>query len=157
MVSLYYTLPTEKESDCQKFNVSVQLIQGNFVVCCNFYGLSDCLCLLLTKVLPAGQNWQTGPTRWLWCKKKLKHWFQNMKLKTTLLVKVKLTFLGSSTNYRLPSSVRLWPPRKKAWSFFFLVFMSVFPAAYPSTCHVFVFCFMRKNKLNADQIFFSYR
>ncbi|XP_030265397.1 complement C3-like isoform X2 [Sparus aurata] len=26
MVSLYYTLPTEKESDCQKFNVSVQLI-----------------------------------------------------------------------------------------------------------------------------------
>uniref|UniRef100_A0A671YE26 NTR domain-containing protein n=1 Tax=Sparus aurata TaxID=8175 RepID=A0A671YE26_SPAAU len=43
MVSLYYTLPTEKESDCQKFNVSVQLIPGNFVVCRHFNGLSDCL------------------------------------------------------------------------------------------------------------------
>lgn len=29
MVSLYYALPKEKESDCQKFNVSVKLIEGN--------------------------------------------------------------------------------------------------------------------------------
>uniref|UniRef100_A0A671YAH4 Complement C3-like n=1 Tax=Sparus aurata TaxID=8175 RepID=A0A671YAH4_SPAAU len=29
MVSLYYALPSEKESDCQKFNMSVQLIPGN--------------------------------------------------------------------------------------------------------------------------------
>uniref|UniRef100_A0A3B3I5E3 Anaphylatoxin-like domain-containing protein n=1 Tax=Oryzias latipes TaxID=8090 RepID=A0A3B3I5E3_ORYLA len=29
MVSLYYALPEEKESDCQKFNVSVQLLPGN--------------------------------------------------------------------------------------------------------------------------------
>ncbi|XP_071360126.1 complement C3-like [Trachinotus anak] len=28
MVSLYYALPTEKESDCQKFNLSVELIPG---------------------------------------------------------------------------------------------------------------------------------
>uniref|UniRef100_A0A8C7XKP5 Anaphylatoxin-like domain-containing protein n=1 Tax=Oryzias sinensis TaxID=183150 RepID=A0A8C7XKP5_9TELE len=28
MVSLYYALPEEKESDCQKFNVSVQLLPG---------------------------------------------------------------------------------------------------------------------------------
>lgn len=29
MVSLYYALPSEKENDCQKFNMSVQLIPGN--------------------------------------------------------------------------------------------------------------------------------
>uniref|UniRef100_A0A8C9X3R3 Complement C3-like n=1 Tax=Sander lucioperca TaxID=283035 RepID=A0A8C9X3R3_SANLU len=29
MVSLYYALPTEKESDCQRFNLSVQLFPGN--------------------------------------------------------------------------------------------------------------------------------
>ncbi|XP_035862596.1 complement C3-like isoform X2 [Sander lucioperca] len=29
MVSLYYALPKEKESDCQKFNLSVQLLPGN--------------------------------------------------------------------------------------------------------------------------------
>uniref|UniRef100_A0A8C7XA64 Alpha-macroglobulin receptor-binding domain-containing protein n=1 Tax=Oryzias sinensis TaxID=183150 RepID=A0A8C7XA64_9TELE len=29
MVSLYYALPEEKESDCQKFNVSVKLLPGN--------------------------------------------------------------------------------------------------------------------------------
>uniref|UniRef100_A0A673AC78 Complement C3-like n=1 Tax=Sphaeramia orbicularis TaxID=375764 RepID=A0A673AC78_9TELE len=29
MVSLYYARPVEKESDCQKFNVSVELIPGN--------------------------------------------------------------------------------------------------------------------------------
>lgn len=29
MVSLYYALPSEKDSDCQKFNLSVQLIPGN--------------------------------------------------------------------------------------------------------------------------------
>uniref|UniRef100_A0A8C7XQI0 Uncharacterized protein n=1 Tax=Oryzias sinensis TaxID=183150 RepID=A0A8C7XQI0_9TELE len=29
MVSLYYALPEEKESDCQKFNMSVQLLLGN--------------------------------------------------------------------------------------------------------------------------------
>lgn len=28
MVSLYYALPKEKESDCQKFDLKVQLIQG---------------------------------------------------------------------------------------------------------------------------------
>lgn len=28
MVSLYYALPKEKESDCQKFNLSLQLIPG---------------------------------------------------------------------------------------------------------------------------------
>lgn len=28
MVSLYYALPKEKKSDCQKFNLSVQLIPG---------------------------------------------------------------------------------------------------------------------------------
>uniref|UniRef100_A0A8C9XDJ9 Anaphylatoxin-like domain-containing protein n=1 Tax=Sander lucioperca TaxID=283035 RepID=A0A8C9XDJ9_SANLU len=31
MVSLYYALPKEKESDCQKFNLSVQLLPGNLV------------------------------------------------------------------------------------------------------------------------------
>ncbi|XP_045904229.1 complement C3-like [Micropterus dolomieu] len=31
MVSLYYALPKEKESDCQKFNLSVQLIPGEFL------------------------------------------------------------------------------------------------------------------------------
>uniref|UniRef100_A0A3B3YGH1 NTR domain-containing protein n=1 Tax=Poecilia mexicana TaxID=48701 RepID=A0A3B3YGH1_9TELE len=31
MVSLYYAIPKEKESDCQKFNLSVQLIPGNLV------------------------------------------------------------------------------------------------------------------------------
>uniref|UniRef100_A0A8C8DL88 Complement component c3a, duplicate 5 n=1 Tax=Oryzias sinensis TaxID=183150 RepID=A0A8C8DL88_9TELE len=31
MVSLYYALPEEKESDCQNFDVSVQLHPGNFV------------------------------------------------------------------------------------------------------------------------------
>uniref|UniRef100_A0A3P9IWJ0 Complement component c3a, duplicate 5 n=1 Tax=Oryzias latipes TaxID=8090 RepID=A0A3P9IWJ0_ORYLA len=31
MVSLYYALPEEKESDCQKFDMSVQLLPGNFV------------------------------------------------------------------------------------------------------------------------------
>lgn len=29
VVSLYYALPSEKENDCQKFNMSVQLIPGN--------------------------------------------------------------------------------------------------------------------------------
>lgn len=29
MVSLYYALPKEKASDCQKFDLSVQLIPGN--------------------------------------------------------------------------------------------------------------------------------
>lgn len=28
MVSLYYALPKEKESDCQKFDLKVQLIPG---------------------------------------------------------------------------------------------------------------------------------
>uniref|UniRef100_A0A8D3BWM3 Complement component c3a, duplicate 5 n=1 Tax=Scophthalmus maximus TaxID=52904 RepID=A0A8D3BWM3_SCOMX len=39
MVSLYYALSTEKESDCQKFNMSVELIPGNLpplVSCCLF-------------------------------------------------------------------------------------------------------------------------
>uniref|UniRef100_A0AAQ4QNB0 Complement component c3a, duplicate 5 n=1 Tax=Gasterosteus aculeatus aculeatus TaxID=481459 RepID=A0AAQ4QNB0_GASAC len=31
MVALYYTRPKEKESDCQKFNLSVQLLPGNEV------------------------------------------------------------------------------------------------------------------------------
>uniref|UniRef100_A0A8C7YH45 NTR domain-containing protein n=1 Tax=Oryzias sinensis TaxID=183150 RepID=A0A8C7YH45_9TELE len=31
MVSLYYALPEEKESDCQKFNLSVRLLPGSFV------------------------------------------------------------------------------------------------------------------------------
>ncbi|KAF3837482.1 hypothetical protein F7725_004946 [Dissostichus mawsoni] len=31
MVSLYYALPKQKESDCQKFNLSVQLIPGDLV------------------------------------------------------------------------------------------------------------------------------
>lgn len=31
MVSLYYALPKEKESDCQRFNLSVQLLPGNLV------------------------------------------------------------------------------------------------------------------------------
>uniref|UniRef100_A0A8D0AAI4 NTR domain-containing protein n=1 Tax=Sander lucioperca TaxID=283035 RepID=A0A8D0AAI4_SANLU len=31
MVSLYYAVPKEKESDCQKFNLSVQLLPGNLV------------------------------------------------------------------------------------------------------------------------------
>lgn len=30
MVSLYYAQAKEKESDCKKFNVSVQLIEGNY-------------------------------------------------------------------------------------------------------------------------------
>lgn len=29
MVSLYYALPKEKESDCKNFNLSVQLLPGN--------------------------------------------------------------------------------------------------------------------------------
>ncbi|MEQ2178787.1 hypothetical protein GOODEAATRI_017740 [Goodea atripinnis] len=29
MVSLYYAIPKEKESDCQKFNVSVEVIPEN--------------------------------------------------------------------------------------------------------------------------------
>uniref|UniRef100_A0A672IQ14 Complement component c3a, duplicate 5 n=1 Tax=Salarias fasciatus TaxID=181472 RepID=A0A672IQ14_SALFA len=32
MVSLYYALPKEKESDCQRFNMSVELIPGNPVL-----------------------------------------------------------------------------------------------------------------------------
>lgn len=31
MLSLYYALPKEKESDCQKFNLSVKIIPGNLV------------------------------------------------------------------------------------------------------------------------------
>uniref|UniRef100_A0A3Q1CPP2 Anaphylatoxin-like domain-containing protein n=1 Tax=Amphiprion ocellaris TaxID=80972 RepID=A0A3Q1CPP2_AMPOC len=31
MVSLYYALPTERDSDCQKFNLSVQLVPGNLI------------------------------------------------------------------------------------------------------------------------------
>lgn len=31
MVSLYYSLPKEKESDCEKFNLSVALIPGTLV------------------------------------------------------------------------------------------------------------------------------
>ena len=31
MVSLYYALPKETESDCQKFNLSVQLKPGDLV------------------------------------------------------------------------------------------------------------------------------
>lgn len=29
MVSLYYAVPKEKETNCQKFNLSVQLLLGN--------------------------------------------------------------------------------------------------------------------------------
>lgn len=31
MVSLYYALPKVKESDCQKFNLSVELIPGELI------------------------------------------------------------------------------------------------------------------------------
>uniref|UniRef100_A0A3Q2EAS2 Complement C3-like n=1 Tax=Cyprinodon variegatus TaxID=28743 RepID=A0A3Q2EAS2_CYPVA len=37
MVSLYYAIPKEKESDCQKFNLSVQLIPGNLVYVCSIH------------------------------------------------------------------------------------------------------------------------
>uniref|UniRef100_A0A671YJ49 Complement C3-like n=1 Tax=Sparus aurata TaxID=8175 RepID=A0A671YJ49_SPAAU len=40
VVSLYYALPSEKENDCQKFNMSVQLIPGNMSlmdISTNFY------------------------------------------------------------------------------------------------------------------------
>ncbi|CAK6976226.1 complement C3-like, partial [Scomber scombrus] len=33
MVSLYYRLPKEEKSDCQKFNLSVQLIEGKLMTC----------------------------------------------------------------------------------------------------------------------------
>ena len=33
MVSLYYRPPKEEESDCQKFNLSVQLIKGKLMTC----------------------------------------------------------------------------------------------------------------------------
>lgn len=59
MVSLYYALSTEKESDCQKFNMSVELIPGNLpplVSCCLFviicHHLSVCLLLCACFVFP---------------------------------------------------------------------------------------------------------
>lgn len=50
MVSLFYALPKEKHSDCQKFNMTVQLLPGSSTcVLCLFVCLHE-LVLYLTAV-----------------------------------------------------------------------------------------------------------
>lgn len=50
MVSLYYAQAKEKESDCKKFNVSVQLIEGNYRL------FSATLFLFPSNFLPSKKN-----------------------------------------------------------------------------------------------------
>lgn len=48
--SLYYALPSEKQSNCQKFNLTVQLLPGNFSVFCGCFLFYLCLFFLYLPV-----------------------------------------------------------------------------------------------------------